>query len=34
MAHEPSCSAVTAPTTNWSTEPGGAASDLPDDNVG
>jgi hypothetical protein len=34
MAHEPSCSAVTAPTSNWSTEPGGAASDLPDDNVG
>jgi hypothetical protein len=34
MAHEPSCSAVTAPADNWSTEPGGAASDLPDDNVG
>jgi hypothetical protein len=34
MAHEPSCSAATAPATNWSTEAGGAASDLPDDNLG
>jgi hypothetical protein len=34
MAHEPSCSAATAPATGWSTEAGGAASDLPDDNLG
>jgi len=34
MAHEPSCSAITAPAIGWSTEAGGAASDLPDDNVG
>jgi hypothetical protein len=32
MAHEPSCAAVAAPSTGWSTEAGGAASDLPDDN--
>ncbi len=31
MAHEPSCAATTAPTVGWSTEAGGAASDLPDD---
>jgi hypothetical protein len=31
MAHEPSCAATTAPADNWSTEAGGAASDLPDD---
>jgi hypothetical protein len=36
MAHEPSCSASTAPALGegWSTEPGGAASDLPDDSLG
>jgi len=32
MEHEPNCAAVDAPAANWSTEPGGAASDLPDDN--
>jgi hypothetical protein len=32
MAHEPSCAAMNAPTSGWSSEPGGAASDLPDDN--
>ena len=32
MAHEPTCAAVNAPATGWSSEPGGAASDLPDDN--
>ena len=32
MAHEPSCAAVNAPAAGWSSEPGGAASDLPDDN--
>jgi hypothetical protein len=32
MAHEPACSAVNAPGTGWSAEPGGAASDLPDNN--
>jgi hypothetical protein len=31
MAHEPSCTATTAPDVGWSSEPGGAASDLPDD---
>lgn len=31
MAHEPTCAATTAPGTGWSSEPGGAASDLPDD---
>jgi hypothetical protein len=31
MAHEPACAATTAPNVGWSTEPGGAASDLPDD---
>jgi hypothetical protein len=31
MAHEPVCSAANAPGSGWSTEPGGAASDLPDD---
>lgn len=31
MAHEPSCAATTAPNVGWSSEPGGAASDLPDD---
>jgi hypothetical protein len=31
MAHEPVCAATTAPAQGWSTEPGGAASDLPDD---
>jgi hypothetical protein len=34
MAHEPACAATTAPANGWSTEAGGAASDLPDDNVG
>src|SRR5262249_13685399 len=35
MAHEPSCMASTATPIcpSWSTEPGGAASDLPDDNT-
>ncbi|MDP9332615.1 MAG: hypothetical protein M3Q30_04795 [Actinomycetota bacterium] len=32
MAHEPSCAAANAPRTGWSSEAGGAASDLPDDN--
>ena len=34
MEHEPTCAAVDAPaaTAGWSTQPGGAASDLPDDN--
>ena len=32
MAHLPSCAAVNAPQTNWSSEAGGAASDLPDPN--
>ncbi len=32
MAHEPSCAAVDAPKTGWSSEAGGAASDLPDAN--
>jgi hypothetical protein len=32
MAHEPACAAVDAPDVGWSTEAGGAASDLPDDN--
>jgi hypothetical protein len=32
MAHEPSCAAIDAPGGGWSTEAGGAASDLPDDN--
>jgi len=32
MEHEPTCAAVDAPTTGWSTQAGGAASDLPDDN--
>jgi hypothetical protein len=31
MAHQPRCAAVDAPTTGWSSEAGGAASDLPDD---
>jgi hypothetical protein len=31
MAHEPTCAAVDAPNAGWSSEPGGAASDLPDD---
>jgi hypothetical protein len=31
MAHEHTCAAVNAPTTGWSTQPGGASSDLPDD---
>jgi hypothetical protein len=30
MGHEPSCAAVDAPAQGWSSEPGGAASDLPD----
>lgn len=30
MAHLPACRAVDAPASGWSTEPGGAASDLPD----
>jgi hypothetical protein len=32
MAHEPSCAAADAPRSGWSSEAGGAASDLPDDN--
>ncbi len=32
MEHEPTCAAVDAPNAGWSTQPGGAASDLPDDN--
>ncbi|MDQ1447757.1 MAG: hypothetical protein QOC79_728, partial [Actinomycetota bacterium] len=32
MAHEPSCAAADAPGSGWSSEAGGAASDLPDDN--
>jgi hypothetical protein len=32
MEHQPTCAAIDAPTTGWSTEAGGAASDLPDDN--
>jgi hypothetical protein len=31
MAHETSCAAVNAPSIGWSSEAGGAASDLPDD---
>jgi hypothetical protein len=31
MAHEPACAAVYAPDAGWSTQPGGAASDLPDE---
>jgi hypothetical protein len=31
MAHLPQCRAIDAPTTGWSTEPGGAPSDLPDE---
>ncbi len=34
MAHEDACAAVHAPASGWSTEPGGAASDLPDDATG
>jgi hypothetical protein len=30
MEHEPSCRAASAPAEGWSTEAGGAASDLPD----
>jgi hypothetical protein len=30
MEHEPSCRAASAPAAGWSTEAGGAASDLPD----
>ena len=33
MAHETACAAVNAPSIGWSSEPGGAASDLPD-NIG
>jgi hypothetical protein len=32
MANETTCSAANAPADGWSKEPGGAASDLPDDN--
>jgi len=32
MAHEPKCMATAAPLDGWSTQAGGAASDLPDDN--
>jgi hypothetical protein len=32
MAHEPTCAAVDAPSAGWSSDAGGAASDLPDDN--
>jgi hypothetical protein len=32
MGHQQSCAAVNAPTTGWTTQAGGAASDLPDDN--
>ena len=31
MANMPQCRAANAPNVGWSTEPGGAASDLPDD---
>jgi hypothetical protein len=31
MAHQPSCAAVDAPANGWTTQAGGAASDLPDD---
>ncbi len=31
MAHIRTCAAVDAPTIGWSNQPGGAASDLPDD---
>ncbi len=31
MAHQHSCAAVNAPSAGWSTQPGGASSDLPDD---
>lgn len=34
MAHVPTCAAVDAPSAGWSTEPGGAGSDLPDDAAG
>jgi hypothetical protein len=32
MGHEPSCAAIDAPNAGWSSEAGGAASDLPDEN--
>ncbi len=32
MAHQQSCAAVDAPATGWTTQAGGAGSDLPDDN--
>jgi hypothetical protein len=32
MGHESTCAAVDAPSAGWSSEAGGAASDLPDDN--
>ncbi len=31
MGHQPVCAAINAPAEGWSSEPGGAASDLPDD---
>jgi len=31
VEHLPQCAATDAPTAGWSTEPGGAASDIPDD---
>ena len=31
MEHQPTCDAFDAPSTGWSTQAGGAASDLPDD---
>jgi hypothetical protein len=34
MAHVPTCAAVDAPGAGWSTQPGGAGSDLPDDAAG
>ena len=34
MAHVPTCAAVDAPGAGWSTESGGAGSDLPDDAAG
>ena len=34
MAHVPTCAAVDVPSAGWSTEAGGAGSDLPDDAAG
>jgi hypothetical protein len=32
MKNEPQCAAVDAPSDGWTTQPGGSASDLPDEN--